>query len=172
MIARLLNLLGVRPPTQVAAAAELPAPLQRAELAQFLVTHINIPQLDHSKLATWLDASGADAEGQWRMVRSVAAAWLDELRGALGDDYVRWRHAGVEGLAPAADGMARRAADVANHALAVLRHDLGPLLVQEQVPPVALVAFSKIDDYISFTDYFHESEGEFAGSGGMYLHGN
>jgi hypothetical protein len=130
-----------------------------------------LPRLDWGQLDVWREKHPHVA------IRAVAGAWLDELRDVLEDksretssdvEYRRWRHERIEGLAPADDGLARRASQGADRAMAIVERSLRPVLGDARVPDVAVVVFRDADPYYSFKADGREEEGVSATSSGYY----
>ncbi|MEX2219424.1 MAG: hypothetical protein WD749_11790, partial [Phycisphaerales bacterium] len=82
-------------------------------------------------------------------------------------EYRRWRHEGIEGLAPAED--AARAARTGDRARKVIGTALRALRGDGPIPDVAVIALARSEDYYTFLAPHHPEEGEWATSGGTYV---
>lgn len=139
------------------------------ECAGLMTERHGLPLVDWGMAELWIQRrSGVDAE-RVRLRRAVAGAWLDGVRDALKTDHKRWRHHGIEGLAPL--DAAQRAAHAADLSIQVISESLSPIIGKHRPPVVALVVLDTLDDYYSFVESAYEDEGEFAASGGLYIRG-
>lgn len=128
-----------------------------------------LPLVDWTAGFAWVDAQ-TDDEGKRRgLERAMTAHWLDRVQSTLGKDYQRWRHAEVEGLAPA--DMVSRLAALGDMAMVRVGHLLKPLVEDAPAGPVCIVVLSKSADYYTFIEPFCP-DGEYPTSGGMYIAGH
>ncbi len=178
MLARLLSLFHRSAAPRHASGgppAELPF-LSREQVAHLLAIDNDLPQIDWAMAAAWIANAGAKEFPGWSAAqarRAVAAAWLDELRDALTTDSRRWRTASVEGLAPMEGTTAARVAKAVDRSLPVIGRALSEIRGDPRrnpIPPIAVLALATQDEYYSFVLHFYEEEGEYATSGGMYIH--
>ncbi|MFZ4575814.1 MAG: hypothetical protein ACOYN0_15575, partial [Phycisphaerales bacterium] len=152
----------------------LAAPVGLPEIERVHASHLwhspeGLPRVDWATANAWIaHQSSRHPREHWR--RAVAAVWLDELRDSLAEDHRRWGSRNIEGLAPLAGTVAHAAAKTAEHAYEVLTRDLAVIRGKEPIPPIALCLIAPLDSYITLISSYLPDEGEFATSGGMYLH--
>lgn len=155
-------------PRALAAPVGLPE-IERANAAHLWHSPEGLPRVDWATANAWIPRQSAKHPPEhWR--RAVAAVWLDELRDSLAEDHRRWRSQNVEGIAPLAGSVAQAAANTAEHAYEVLTRDLAVIRGKEPIPPIALCLIAPLDSYLTLVSSYLPDEGEFATSGGMYLH--
>lgn len=128
-----------------------------------------MPHVDWGAAQAWIASLEPDPSGHEARRRAVAAVWLDELRDALEIDHRRWRHARVEGLGPLEGGMAERVARAADRAAAMVGDALRPLRGGRVLPPIAVIALGRTEDYYTFTSHYYPEEGRWGTSGGVYI---
>lgn len=153
----------------------LAAPVGLPEIERESISHLlhvadGLPRVDWAAADGWIARQSPRHGGpeQWR--RAVAAAWLDELRDSLAEDHHRWRSQNIEGLAPLAGRVAHAAAQTAERAYEVLSRDLAVIRGKVPIPPISLCVIAPLDSYITLISGYFPEEGEFATSGGIYLH--
>lgn len=129
-----------------------------------------LSHVDWGMADAWIARRTNDDAEPERLRRAFAGAWLDTLRDDLGGEFRRWRHAEVEGLAPLADNLAPRIAKAADHAIGVIHAALRPIRGDTPIPPLAVVALADTEQYYTFIAPYHPDEGEFATSGGCFIH--
>ncbi len=144
--------------------------LHRDDVEHLFRDRHKLPHVDWGMADIWIDRREPDLDRQPALRRAVAAAWLDAVRDALEPDMRRWRHAFVEGLAPAEDAIAQRVAKSADRSVQVVAEAMRPLTGKRPVETVAVIGLPRRDDYYSFIAPFYPDEGEFATSGGVYIH--
>ncbi len=137
--------------------------IERGRIGHLLRVEHGLPHIDWWAFEAWRRVE-PDVD-----IRAVAAAWMDEVRDSLSGEYRRWRHVSVEGLAPADGALAQAMAAAADKSVKIVRAALSRALGDVPAPDIGLVVFAGKDEYISFTDYYHPEEGEWATSGGCYL---
>lgn len=175
MLARLLNSLrfaarGANPRFDPASLPALPSD----EIAHLFATVEGLPQVDWDMADAWIaHRASPSGESPSLLRRAIAAAWLDQLRDALATSSNRWQHASVEGLAPVA--LQPRLAAASDRSMAIIGQALIELRGDPRrhpIPPIAVVALKTPDEYYSFVSHFYADGGEYATSGGLYIHGS
>lgn len=131
-----------------------------------------LPHLDWGMADAWIERNVREDAEVLPMRRAFAAGWLDALSEALGGEYRRWRHAEVEGLAPLAGNRGPEMAMAADRAIAVIQRALRPIRGDVAIPPVAIIALEKLEQYYTLIAPLHPDEGEFATSGGIFTGGS
>jgi hypothetical protein len=167
MLSRILKALGFRK-SQRRAPADLVS-VDRASIAHAFHTVEGFPHVDWGAAEAWIRGHASTPTDEARFRRAVGAAWLDEVRDTLEEDHKRWRHAGIEGLAPMADDLAVRTARGADRARDIIADALKPMRGMSPIPVVCVIALAKSKDYYSFISRYYPDEGEFGTSGGVYI---
>lgn len=176
MFRRLLSKLGLLKPQPSRAPLDLPS-IPRDQIEHLLRFTHDLPHIDWGAADAWITRSDRPGSGPINFNpadradrrRAVAAAWLDELRDALKVDHRRWRHALVEGVGPLEDNLAIRAARAADRSLTAVHDALIRLRGDDPIPPIAVIALARTDDYYSFISPYFPDEGEWGTSGGVYI---
>lgn len=131
-----------------------------------------LPHLDWGMVDAWIQRNVMEDSEIVPMRRAFAAGWLDALSEALGGEYRRWRHTEVEGLAPLAGNLGPETAMAADRAIAVIQRALRPIRGDMAIPPVAIIALEKLEQYYTLIAPLHPDEGAFATSGGIFTGGS
>lgn len=128
----------------------------------------SLPRIDWSLTNAWIADRGPGYDANdWR--RAVISAFLDDIRGVLEIEHVRWRSPGVEGLAPKAGAFAGFIETFAETCIQALRSELRLLLDNTSTPLVAIALVEPIERYIDLTDSYMPEEGQLGSSAGMYI---
>jgi len=166
MLKRLLSLIPARDKTKV--PVNLPT-LDRADIEHLVRDASGLPQVDWGMAHSWAAHQLGEGPQADRLLRAVAATWLDLLRDALSVDHRRWRTAQVEGLAPLEHAVSNRVAAAVETSIREITRALRPIRGESPIPALAIVALASADDYYNLISHFYPEEGEFATSGGVYL---
>jgi hypothetical protein len=170
MLKRLFKAMGLAGTPH--SVASLPPPslpaVERSQIESLLTIREGIPQVDWGMADLWI-ARNFEESKRIDARRSVAAAWLDEVRDSLNDAHRRWRRRFVEGLGPVADDLAPRVATAGDKSVSVIGDALMGLRGEAPIPPFAIVAFESSEDYYSFLSHFVPDEGEWGTSGAVYI---
>jgi hypothetical protein len=167
MLRRLFGLFKKRSDDR--ASIELPS-LDRDQIEHLLMRAHDLPQVDWRMARLWAHSQAGIGQQADALFRAIVGAWLDELRDAIESDHRRWRRGPVEGLAPMAHGVSERVAATADASIREITRALKPIRGDSPIPPIAIVALDTQEDYLSFIAPFYPDEGNFATSGGVYLH--
>lgn len=165
---RILSLFGLAGSRKSSALRGLPV-LERASASHVLRLDQGLPHVDWGAADAWISKQQPDTSKQASLRRALAAVWLDELRDALEVDHRRWRHALIEGLGPVDDGLAIRVSRAGDRSIEVITKALQPIRPRAQLPPVAIVALKRTDDYYTFISHYYPDEGQWGTSGGCYI---
>ncbi len=144
--------------------------IEPGQMRSFCAVSHGLPQVDWGMVDHWVSKREASEGERALLRRAVASAWLDEVRGALEVAHRRWKGERVEGLGPVEDDLAPRVARAAERAIGVIGPALRPIRGDGAIDDLAIVAFQETEDYYSFIAHEYPEEGEFATSGGVYMH--
>jgi hypothetical protein len=144
---------------------------ERAEVEHLWQTRDGFPCVDWHMVDRWISNQRSLKWTRGQLRRVVMGQCLDEIRDSLDVEHRRWRSANVEGLAPVEGTIAQALARTAESAYKILTRDLAVIRGDQPISPVALVAIEPRSSYFDFTSSYFPEGGEFASSGGMYLHG-
>jgi hypothetical protein len=136
-------------------------------------SHISIengfPYVDWSAVESWVTKFPSN-ETQGRAWSMCERAWLLHLRAALGPSY-RLSEAGDAMLISSLDpNVARATLEFMNLTLRRIVHALNGVAAVPESANDILIVFDDHDGYYKYVSHYYPEQGEFAASGGMYLH--
>lgn len=167
MFRRLMTWLGAGGDGEGEKGVDLPS-VERSRVGHLIRRERGFPHVDWGAAERWMELE-APAGRRDDLHRAIAAAWLDELRDSLSDDHCRWRSALVEGVGPVTDGLATRTSRCVERAARVIREAMTPIRGSRAIPPIAVIALQRAEDYYSFISPYYPEEGEWGTSGGVYI---
>lgn len=125
------------------------------------------PRPDWPAIDEWICANAIHSERDFAW-QETTRHWLERLRGCLGGDYAVAESKNFQLLSDFEPKYLHRTLSFLETAFMQIHKVLGDVAAAEWHGKHVVLRFSQSDDYYSYVSYF-DSDGEYAGSGGMFI---
>jgi|GEM_PF-1771534 len=151
-----------------------PPALTADAITPFLRSHLGLPHLNWDQVISHIESNTSNESEADDLAIGMIAAWVNALAEAMQAKHKvpveRWRRTGIEGLAPSAD--LERLTRATTSTLTTIGRALAPIRGEPDehpIPHITIIVAPSLDAYYDLFDAYHEDDGHFATSGGVYL---
>jgi hypothetical protein len=139
------------------------------DFARALSHENGFPRVDWRAVFAWLDAIENDAE-HYAALLACQRAWLGHLRVTLGPRYQMRERGGAILLSSFSERLAGVALDYLVRTRRRIVEVLQGVAADDQEAPAILIVLGDKESYYQYVSHYYAEAGEFALSGGMFLH--